>query len=110
MIIGVQIIGIIFGLFMVYLSFLHYKRKEFNKLQFLIWEIIWICFLFIAFFPNIISGVTKKLGFIRVMDFLTITGFIFIALLTFYNYSSLNKIKKSLEQKVRKEALSDLDK
>ena len=32
MILGIQILGIIFGLFMTYFTFLHYKRKEFKEL------------------------------------------------------------------------------
>lgn len=109
MIFGVQILGVIFGFLMIYLSFLYYKRKEFSKLQFLSWELLWILFLSIVFFPEIISGFTKKFGFIRLMDFLVIIAFIIITFLTFCNYISLNRIKKGLEKKVREDALKGLD-
>lgn len=109
MILGVQILGIIFGFLMVYLSFLYYKRKEFSKFQFLFWELLWVLFLSIVFFPEIISNFTKKLGFIRLMDFLVIVAFMIITFLTFHNYIDLNKIKKSLGKKVREDALEDLD-
>lgn len=108
MILGVQILGILFGLFMVYFSFLHYKRREFKKIQFLFWEIVWICFILVVIFPQITSGVIHKLGIARVMDLFTVLGFMLIAFLTFYNYIALNKLKRKLEDKVREDALGDL--
>jgi len=110
MILGVQILGILFGLFMAYLSFLHYKRREFKKKQFLFWEIIWIGFILIVIFPKITSGIIYELGIARTLDFLTILGFMFIIFLSFYNYAALNKFKRKLEEKIREDALKDLDK
>ncbi len=108
MILGVQILGIIFGLFMAYFSFLHYKRREFKKVQFLFWETIWICFALVVIFPQITSGIIHKLGIARVMDLLTILGFMLIVFLTFYNYTTLNKLKLKLEEKIREDALRGL--
>lgn len=110
MILGIQIIGIIFGFLMVYMVFLNYKRKDFSKKQLLIWEIIWIAFIFIILFPNFLSVFTKKMGFVRTMDFLMLSGFIIITFLTFYNYSFLHKINKKLEYQVREEALKNFKK
>jgi len=109
MILGVQILGIIFGFSMVYLSFLCYKRKEFSRFQFLFWELLWILLLFIIFFPEVISNFTKKLGFIRLMDFLVIVAFMIITFLTFNNYTDLNKIKRNQEKKVREDAFKNLN-
>ncbi len=110
MILGVQILGIIFGLFMAYFSFLHYKRREFGKIQFLFWEIIWVSFILIVIFPKITNSIVHKLGIVRTMDFLTIIGFMLIVFLTFYNYTTLNKFKRELEEKVRKDAFENLNK
>jgi len=110
MISGVQILGILFGVLMVYLSFLHYKRREFNRFSFLVWESVWMLFLFVTLFPKTIGGFTQELGFVRLMDFLTITAFMLITVLIFHNYMALSKIKRSLEREIRKEALKDLNK
>ena len=104
-----QIIGVAFGLLMAYSTFLNYKKKEFNRLQFLFWEAVWISVLFIVFFTSLMTEAVRAVGFIRVMDFLTVAGFIVIILLSFHNYSSLNKIKKQLEDSVRKEALKKIE-
>jgi hypothetical protein len=109
MILGVQILGIIFGLFMAYFSFLHYKRQEFKILQFLFWEIVWFCFILVVIFPKITNGLIHKLGINRTMDLLTILGFMLLTFLTFYNYAALHKFKRKLEEKVREDALKDLN-
>ncbi len=109
MILGVQILGVIFGLFMAYFSFLHYKRREFGKIQFLFWETVWSGFILVVIFPQITSGIIHKLGIARTMDLLTILGFMLIVFLTFYNYTTLNKFKRRLEEKIREDALKDLD-
>lgn len=106
---GIQVIAIIFALGMVYYSFLHYKRKEFNLLQVLFWEIIWGVFIFITIFPNTVNHLTEKLGIARAMDLFMITGFIVVTFLTFYSYAKVKKLEKKLEDYVRKEALRDLD-
>jgi len=106
----IKIIGFAFGVLMAYATFLNYKKREFSKIQFLFWELVWASMLFTVFFTNLVTEAVKSIGFIRVMDFLTVAGFIIIILLFFYNYSSLNKIKKQLEDSVRREALKDLKK
>ena len=103
-----KIIGIAFSLLMAYSTFLNYKKKEFNRIQFLFWEAVWIFMLFVVFFTNVATEAVKTIGFIRVMDFLTVAGFIVVILLSFYNYSSLNKIKNQLEKSVRREALKNI--
>ena len=108
MILGVQIIGILFGLFMAYFIFLHYKRKEFGRSQFVIWQIIWIGFILAVIFPNLLGTLISELGIVRAMDFFMIAGFMFLMLLTVNNYFIVNKINKKLEENTRKEALKNI--
>ncbi len=109
MILGIQFLGLIFGLLMAYLSFLHYKRREFGKIQFISWEIIWFGFILVIIFPKITNVLFQELGIGRAMDFFIIIGFLFFTFLTFFSYTNINKIKASLEKQVREEALKDLD-
>lgn len=108
MILGIQILGIIFGLSMIYFCFLHYKRHEFSKIQFLFWEILWSGFIFIILFPKITNFLLQELSIDRAMDFFIIIGFMFVAAITFYNYTATNKIKQNLERKIREETLKEL--
>jgi len=110
MIVGIQILGIIFGLLMAYWCFLHYKRGEFGGVQFLFWEVLWLGFIFIILLPKTTDILVQKLSVDRAMDLFIIIGFMFIAFITFYNYMVINKIRQKLEGKIRKEALKDLEK
>lgn len=105
----IKIIGFAFAIIMAYSTFLSYKKKDFNRAQFLFWEIVWVALILVVYFSNLMTEAVQAIGFIRVMDFLTVGGFVIITLLSFYNYSSINKIKKSLEKDVREEALKDLN-
>lgn len=110
MILGIQIIGLIFGLAMAYFIFLHYRRKEFSRMQFFMWEIIWVIYIIFILFPNISSGLIYRLGIVRAMDLFTILGFMFIFFFSFFNYFSILKIKNKIEENVRREALKELEK
>lgn len=109
MILGIQFLGLVFGLLMAYLSFLHYKRREFEKSQFILWEIIWLGFIVVIVFPKITDVLFQKLGIGRAMDFFIIIGFIFFTVLTFYNYTNISKVKLGLENRIREEALKNID-
>lgn len=110
MILGIQIIGVVFGLWMAYFSFLYYKRKEFNFLQFLFWEVLWLVFIIVIILPDSVNIITERLGIIRAMDLFVIAGFILIISLTFHNYVTVSKLRKKLENSVRNKALKKLDK
>ena len=105
MIMGIQIVGVLFGLFMLYLTFLHQKRKEFSAKEYLFWILSWIIFIIIAIFPNILAPFVKGLRLGRIMDLLTIFGFLFVISLGIYNYFLEKNNRKKIEEIVRKIAL-----
>ena len=106
----IQIIAGFFGLFMCYLSFLHFKRKEFNTYQFVIWEILWIGFILITIIPDKFNSITEKLGIARAFDLFAIIAFIIILSLVFHNYFLVVKLEKKLEDTTRKKALQEIKK
>lgn len=106
--INIQVIASIFGLVMAYLSFLHYKRKEFNHYQFVIWEILWVGFIIVTLLPDRFNVVTEKLGIARAFDLFAIGAFVVILSLTFHNYLLITKLEKRLEDRVRAKSLEDL--
>lgn len=108
MILGVQILVIGFCFFMAYLSFLHFKREEFSGPQILFWEIIWAGLVFITLFPRTVNVLIQELGIARAMDLFMILGFMFLTILTFYNYTVVNKLRKKLEKIARDDALKDM--
>lgn len=107
---NIQIVAAVFGLVMIYLSFLHYKRHEFNRYQFVIWELLWIGFIVVTILPDRFNTVTERLGIARAFDLFAIVAFVVVLFLTFHNYLLITRLEKRLEQRVRDQALSKLPK
>src|SRR3989338_1203297 len=110
MLLGIQIVGILFGLFMLYLTFLHFKRREFKTLEFNAWVVLWALLMYVTLFPNSLDFLVKGiLRLKRPLDFFIICGFLFVALITFLNYSSSKKSEKKIEQIVSQLALKGVE-
>ena len=105
-IIGVQIIGMLFGFFMMYYTFLHYKRKEFTFKEYGFWMLFWAVFVLLAIFPQVLDPVLETLNISRALDFFIITGFLFLIFVNIYTYTLVRKTQRKLEEAVRKTAFS----
>ena len=101
-ILGIQILGILFGLFMIYYVFLHYKRKELTIKEYLFWIILWVLFIILTLFPWILKPLVQSIGFARTMDFFIVAGFMFLIGSLFYIYLLVRGNQKKLEDIVRK--------
>ena len=97
---GIQILGSLFGLFMIYYTFLHYKRKEITKKEYSFWLGLWILFIIVAILPQILDPIVKTLSLVRTMDF-----FIILIGSFFYTYIIVRKNQNKLEEIVRKIAI-----
>ena len=104
-ILGIQILGFLFGFFMMYYTFLHYKRKEFTIKEYSFWFIFWGAFVIVTLFPQILDPVLSTLSIGRTLDFFIIVGFLFIIFVVFYTYTIVRKNQRKLEEIVRKTAL-----
>jgi hypothetical protein len=107
---GIQIIGILFALFMIYYTFINFKRKQLKKSESALWFVMWFIFLLVAIFPTYLKKLAETLSVYRTMDFLTILGFFFIILLTFHNYVQVKRNSRKLEEIVRKIAFRSIKK
>ena len=105
MVLGIQIAGFLFGLFFLYYTFINYKRKEFTAKEFGFWVAAWAVFILTALFPFVLDPILKPLGFFRALDFLIISGFLFIIASVFYTYTLARKTHKQVETLVRALAL-----
>lgn len=102
MILGIQIIGALFGLFMVYYTFLHYKRKEFTVKEYSFWVVLWVLFIVVALAPWLLDPFVKSLELARAMDLLIILGFMFLIGALLYTYILVRNMQKKVEEIVRK--------
>jgi hypothetical protein len=99
---GIQILGTLFGAFMIYYVFLHYKRRELTTKEYLLWAALWVLFIIFTLFPWLLNPIIKPIGFARIMDFFIVTGFMFLIGSLFYIYLMVRKNQKRLEEIVRK--------
>jgi hypothetical protein len=102
---GIQVFGLLFGLFMIYISFLHFKRKEFTVKEGGFWLLLWIVFIVLIMFPVILDPVVRTLQLYRRMDLFIILGFIFLTGAVFYTYLIVRKDQNRIEKLVREVAL-----
>ena len=106
MLLGIQILGVLFGLFMAYITFLHMKRNEFTSKESIFWIAVWAAFIIVTILPGSLDFIVKDiLNISRTMDFFIISGFMFLIGITFYNYTLLRKNQKKVEEVVRKVAI-----
>lgn len=110
MIFGVQIIGILFGLIMIYLTFLYYKRANYDKKGLVFWFLVWIGFMILVIFPETVYGVMEILKIDRTADFFYISGFLLFSVVLFYVYNITKKNQKQLEMVVRRIAFKEAEK
>ncbi|MDP4009645.1 MAG: DUF2304 domain-containing protein [Candidatus Shapirobacteria bacterium] len=100
-ILGVQLILLCFAFFMIYVLFLHWKKKEISSFSFSVWIFIWTVFVLIAIFPKTLETLILKQFFVRVMDFGMIVAFIILTYLTFENNVKIKKYEKQTEKLIR---------
>ena len=97
--------GVLFALVMLYVTFLHQKRKEFSTSELSFWVLLWVLFIYVTVLPRSLNFLIETLNFTRVFDFLVVVGFIFVTSLGIFNYFNSKSNKKDIEDIVRKIAL-----
>ena len=105
MIYGLQIVGMLFALIMLYLTFLYYKRNAYSGKSFFIWFCVWLFFLLMVMFPKKIYGIMDTLSIQRTVDFFVIGGFLFFSVMIFHLYVVVKQTQKKVEMVVRRVAL-----
>lgn len=102
---GIQIIALLFGLGMLYMTYTSYKRKQFNTIDFGFWAAIWVVFLFAAIFPFSLKGIVYEFGIGNLIDFTAIIALIVAFGLLFLMYRRTKNTSKKVEEIVEKLAL-----
>ena len=104
-ILGIQILGVLFGFFMMYYTFLQYKRKEFTIKEYVFWFLFWAAFVAVTLFPQMLDPILITLNIGRTLDLFIIGGFLFMVFIVFYTYTLVRKNQKKLEEVVRNIAI-----
>lgn len=108
MIIGLQVVAIIFALIMVYFAYLHFMRGELGKKEMIAWSIIWIITIGITIFPDLLRGFAQTISISRVFDLMVVGGFILVIFLSYKAYVNTKQLEHKIDEFIRKESLKDL--
>jgi len=106
-VIGVQLVLLFFGFFMIYILFLYWKKQDISNVVFFNWLLVWLSFIFFSLFPKVLEPLIKELFIIRVMDLGMIAAFMILTYLSIENNIKIKKYKKMLEGLVREMAMKN---
>lgn len=107
---GIQIVAFAFCLFMIYLSFVHYKRGNLNPAEFIFWVLAWTTVIFFAFFPRVLDPFVARLFVTRVLDLVMLAGFIILSYLGFQNYIGVKSLQKQIQIIISQQAIKNAKK
>jgi hypothetical protein len=110
MIYGIQLIGIFFALFMLYLTYLYFKRDNYGILGFVTWFAVWSGFIILVSFPSSVYGIMQALKIERTADFIVAAALMFFSILIFKLYNNNKVLSKKLEDVVRKVSIISAEK
>ncbi|MCB9362518.1 DUF2304 domain-containing protein [Candidatus Woesearchaeota archaeon] len=105
MILGIQLLGLLFAFMMLYLTYLYYKREQYELRGLIVWSLIWIGFGILVMFPASVYGVMEVLNIQRTVDFFVIGGFLVFSTILFYLYIITKETQRKVESLVRQIAI-----
>lgn len=110
MIIGLQIVTLLFSLCMIYFAALHYRRKEISKFEMFVWLGAWLFASFAIVFPDALQSFARTFRFARLFDMMVVGGMILVIIMVSRVYITSNRIQKKIEKMVRKHAIKNAGK
>lgn len=102
-----QIIATLFALFMMYVVTVHKRKLSLSDLEVSFWYSMWVLFIVVALFPDLLLGITQQLNFSRVFDLLLVLALMVITVLVVINYFTQRENQERLEKLVRKRAIDE---
>jgi hypothetical protein len=100
-ILGVRLVLVAFGSFMIYVLFLRWKKRNVSNKFFGVWLLAWIIYLFFSIFPQLLDLLTKELFIVLVMDVAMIVTFMVLGYVRVENNIMKNQMEKKIEEFVR---------
>ena len=101
---GVQLVMLGFALFMVYILYLHWKKREITILIFLMWMLIWGVFIVLIVFPKILQPYLNSTFNLNVVDLIMVVSFMVLTYVTIENNIKIKNYSEKMEVLVRKMA------
>jgi hypothetical protein len=103
--IGIQILAILFVVWMTYFSYLHYRRREFTLFEFIFWQLMWVGLTVVVVLPKSVDFILKSFSISRTFDLVVIVGIVLLFGITFRNYVLLKRTERKVEEMTRQLAM-----
>jgi len=108
MILGLQLLAVIFALIMVYFAYVNFRRSELNRVELTIWTSAWVLATFMILFPDTLRNFAQRFFISRLLDLLIMGGFVLVISMVAIAYIKTKRIEKKIEEFIRKEALTNV--
>ena len=105
MILGIQLLGLIFALGLLYAAYTNLKKKSFTINEYLFWSAVSLVIILSSLFPSVFNPIVQTLDFKRTLDFLTVAGFLFLIAGLMYVYVVVRRLNSRLEKLAMKIAM-----
>src|SRR3989304_3032423 len=93
--------------FVVYRSFIAYKRQNLSEGFFFLWGIFWLGVLILIFQQNLVSDIAHRLGISRGVDLVIYISLIALFYLIYKLMVLINELERKITKMVRKSALRE---
>lgn len=105
MVLGTQVAGVLVMVFLLYMTFLYYKKNIYTRNEFLFWCAAWLGGALLLIFPDWFTTVAHQLKFVRATDLYMAIAIAFFAVITFLNYTKVRNQERKVEELVRNVAI-----
>lgn len=103
-----QILAALFGLWMLYEVSIYAKKKILVGVEIGLWVGLWILFISLALFPNLLLGIAHGLKFTRVFDLLLVGALMVLTVLIFLSYFTQKENTRRLRELVSQLAIKEV--
>ncbi len=103
----IQILLVFFGLFMMYVARIHFKKDQITRLELGVWWAMWLAFIFVNILPESLKTLAQGLHVARVFDLLVILALMILTVVMVLNRFALRKMEQRFEDLVRSRTLKE---
>ena len=103
---GVQLIAIVFGVAMLFISYMALRRRELALGEAALWMAVWLGLILVSLVPDRLRNVVGPLQVARLLDLVMIVAILFLTSLVFVLNRRVRRLEMRLVELVRRLALS----
>ncbi len=104
----IQVIAIIFAIFLLVKVILRLKNKKLTLNEFLFWSTMWVLLILLSIFPQVSDRIANFFGFGRGLDFFIVSSILLMFYLIFRIISKLEDMDAKITKLARRMSLEEM--